>query len=457
MKKNKMVLALALGLIVTMCTACGASKPQTTKTEDPTQKAPVTIKFMYWGSPFEKKVLEKSFEDFHKKYSWITVEGMYTPASYTDKLTTMIAGNVAPDAGYVSDSVVLKWGEEGKFLNLNDFLSKDKDLKQSDFLDTSFYKVSSDNTVGLLSATESLGLMYNKDIFEKAGIELPPTKAEEAWSWDKFVEVCKKLTIDENGKNALDPSFDSKKIKQYGFQFDNYLPYYMSGVMSNDGNFISKDGKDFGLTDPKAIEALQKYADLINVDHVAPSPVQMKSIPDTSIALASKKIAMTLSGNWALLDFAQQDFKMGIGVLPKFADSKTLISGGSTSIFKTTKHPEEAWLLLKWLANPETSLELYSSGLWMPVLKSWYTKPELLAKWATGNKAHPDEYVDAMVKPAMNKAVVSPAFNVKNYGEIRAIVDPALDKVWLGQQSAKDAMNSIADKVKPLVKGYYGK
>ena len=155
MKKNKMVLALAAGLIATMCTACGTNKTQTSKTEDSTQKAPVTIKFMYWGTPFEKKALEKSFEDFHKKYSWITVEGMYTPSSYTDKLTAMIAGNVAPDAGYVADSSVLKWGEEGKFLNLNDFFAKDKDLKQSDFLDTSFYKVSSDKIVGLLSANET--------------------------------------------------------------------------------------------------------------------------------------------------------------------------------------------------------------------------------------------------------------------------------------------------------------
>lgn len=452
MKKFKKFASLALILAFTLCVFYGNGNSALAS-----KKENVTIKFAYWGSPFEKQTMEKALKNFSKKYDWITVTPMFIPSDYTAKMTTMIAGNVAPDMGYISDSTILQWGEEGKFLNLNDFFAKDKSIKKSDILSTAFYNVSADNCAAISTATEGFALMYNKDMFKKAGVELPPTKVEKAWNWDKFVEVCKKLTIDKNGKNALDPAFDSKQIKQYGFQFDNYLGVYMSAIVSNGANWLSKDGKSLGLTDPKAIEALQKYADLINVYHVAPSPIQMKSIPDTSIALATGKIAMTFGGNWSLLDLQQQKLNLGIGVLPKLAGSKTLILSGATAIFKTTKHPEEAWLLYKYLLNPESSLELHSSGLWMPVLKSWYTNPTLLAKWAIGNKAHPAGYVDAMVNQVLKNGVQSPAYTVKNFGKMRAIVDPALDKVLLGEQSAKDAMNGIVDQVKPLISGYYGK
>ena len=453
MKKFKKVLTLFLVLTVTLCTTYGfASNAATTS-----KKENVTIKFAFWGSPFEKKVVEKSLKEFSKKYSWITVTPMFIPSDYTAKMTTMIAGNVAPDMGYISDSTILQWGAEGKFINLNDFFAKDKTIKKSDILNSALYNVSAKNLVAVSTATEGFALMYNKDLFKKAGVELPPTVVGKAWSWDKFVNACRKLTIDKNGKNALDPKFDAKNIKQYGFQFDNYLGCYMSAVVSNGADWLTKDGKNFGLTDPKAIEAIQKYADLINKYHVAPSPVQMKSIPDTSIALATGKIAMTLGGNWSLLDLQQQKINLGIGVLPKLAGSKTLILSGATAIFKTTAHPDEAWLLYKYLLNPQSSLELHSSGLWMPVLKSWYTNPSLLAKWAVGNKAHPAGYVDAMVNQVLKNSVQCPAYTVKNFGKMRAIVDPALDKVWLGEQSAKDAMGSIVKQVKPLIEGFYGK
>lgn len=452
MKRSKELITFIKALVFSVFTTCSMFAYAA-----PAAKTPITLKFTFWGSPFEKKTMEKALQNFHAKYNWITVDPMFIPSNYTDKLSTMIAGNVAPDLGYVSDSVVLQWGEEGKFMNLNDFFAKEKTIKKSDILDSAWYNVTSTNSVAILTAQEGYALMYNKEILQKAGVELPPTQATKAWNWDKFVQVCRKLTIDQNGKNALDPKFDPANIKQYGFQFDNYLGCYMSAVVCNGGNWLSKDGNSFGLTDPKAFGAIQKYADLINKYHVAPSPVQMNSIPDTSIALQTGKIAMTLGGNWSLLDFGQQNFKLGIGVLPKLAASKTLVSAGATAIFKSTKHPQEAWLLYKYLLDPQASLDLHQSGLWMPVLKAWYTDPKLLAKWATGNKNHPEGYVDAMVNQVMKNSVQGPAFNVKNFGKMRAIVDPALDHVWLGQKSAKDAMNDIAHQVRPLIKGYYGK
>ena len=143
--------------------------------------------------------------------------------------------------------------------------------------------------------------------------------------------------------------------------------------------------------------------------------------------------------------------------MPKLASSKTIILSGATSIFKATKNPEEAWLLYKYLADPESSLDLQAGGLWMPIMKNWYTDPTLVSKWATGNKAHPEGYTDAMMKQVLENGVAMPAFNVKNFGKMRAIVDPALDMVWLGEETAEKAMNRIEPQIIPLIQGYYSK
>lgn len=463
MKKRVVLLVLCLMVALSgMFTGCGkkqeqAAQPSASNGES-TQKEPVKLRFTFWGGTNEKKVIEDSLKAFEKKYGYISVEPVYITSDYTAKLTTMLAGNTAPDVGYVSDGSVLPWATDGKFLNLYDFMEKDSEMKKEDILPTAFFDWAPGKCAGLTSAQEGFALMYNKDMFQAAGVELPPTKADEAWDWDKFVEVCKKLTIDESGKNALDPAFNPKKIKQYGFQVDNYIGCWMTAVLSNGGDWLAADGKEFGLSKPEAYEAIQKLADLINVYHVAPSPVTMQSIPDISIALQSKKVAMTLGGNYSLIDFAAQDFNLGIGVFPKLtAGSKTFVLSGATCIFSATKHPEESWLLLKWLENPENSMELQAGGLWMPILKKWYTDPELLKKWTSVSKAHPDGYVNAMVDQVLNNGVASPALNVKNFKEMNNLVTPALDKVWLGEDTAENAMKSIEPKIQPLLQGYYNK
>ncbi|MFD2878359.1 extracellular solute-binding protein [Paenibacillus rhizoplanae] len=62
-------------------------------------------------------------------------------------------------------------------------------------------------------------------------------------------------------------------------------------------------------------------------------------------------------------------------------DYKTFFLGGSLIIFKSTKHPKEAWEFSKFLTDPQNVLELHQ-GLWMPQMKQWYEDPKLVDSWA---------------------------------------------------------------------------
>ena len=61
-------------------------------------------------------------------------------------------------------------------------------------------------------ANVTLSLMYNEDLFKDAGIDTPPTKVAEAWSWQEFLEKAQELTLDSSGRNSKDPNFYANNI-----------------------------------------------------------------------------------------------------------------------------------------------------------------------------------------------------------------------------------------------------
>jgi multiple sugar transport system substrate-binding protein len=423
--------------------------------QDKKETGPVKLRITLWGSPTELQTYKKSIGMFEAKHEGkIKVQIEHIPTDYDTKLTTMVAGNQEPDVAMMESATLsFPLAAQGKWLNLQDLLANDPDINPDKLIPGVTYYSEPGNLIGIAPGPETFSLYYNADMFKAAGLTPPPDSIANAWTWDQFVETAKKLTIDENGKNAGEPGFDPKRIKQYGINIGLWWGTWSNFVYSNGGDFVSADGKTFGLNQPEAVEALQKVADLINKYHVAPSPVQQKNVPATNIALQTKKIAMAIDGQWANFDLGKSGFNYNIGVLPVLKSPVTTVVDGMFSIFKSTKHPQESWELMKALLNPEGTLDLNKDGLWMPALKEWYTNPELLAKWTEGSPGRPSGYKNAVIGTILDHSHMPPTSYVINFNKIMDIVNPALDKVWLGQQSAKDAMDGIAKKAQEQVQG----
>ncbi len=148
-------------------------------------------------------------------------------------------------------------------------------------------------------------MFYNKELFAEADVDLPPSKAENGWTWDEFVEVSKKLTKDANGKNPDQPGFNPDNIVQYGVSIPTNFNGWLPLVQSNGGDITNEDGTKLTLNTPEAKEALEKIHDLIYKHHVAPTPVQMENMPATSVSLQTKKVAMAIDGQCGLYSILQ--------------------------------------------------------------------------------------------------------------------------------------------------------
>ena len=450
MSIHKFVKLLILVSAAIIITGCGGKK-EASNMEDGSVKKQVS--FMYFGTIMEKKSVEEMIENFENKFPNIKVKPLYvTNSSYDAKMSTLIVSGNTPDIAYFNEQSTFEMAQAGKIYDLDTLSKDDPNYKSSDILDQCKYYLG-DKFIASSTAGETIQLFYNKKLFDKAGIEYPPAEADKAWTWDKFLEVAKKLTLDRNGKHSGESGFDPDKIKQYGFSITPVWAYYLPFVWSNGGRLSSIDGKTPMFDQPEYIEVVQKFADLINKYHVAPNSAQKKTMP-INIALMTGQVAMSVSGQWSILDLNKAKVDYGIGVLPKFKKPYTMILGAPTVVFKTTKHPKAAWELYKYHDSFEMSPMLFKNGLWMPIEKKYYTDENFMNKWID-NDAHPKEYKTAVVDYCLNNALPSPAYSLKNVSKISEEMKASLDNVWMGNESAENALKKLAVRIKPLFQGRY--
>ncbi len=411
----------------------------------------VTLKYDFWGDQNEVNATHAYMDAYMKANPNVKIDPIHMGAStdFMSKINTLAASDSLPDLGYFIEPGVLPWGLAGRFVDLSSFYQG-----QPAKLDVLKFTLPDGKIVGISVANEVHVIWYNKKLFDKAGLPYPPADPAKAWDWNHFVQVAKQLTLDANGNNANSSSFDQNNVRQFGAWIQQWYIPWITFAMSNGGGLVSQDGKSLILNSPATIDAIQKLADLINVDHVSPTPGSNQMPSATATALLSGQVAMSIDGTWALQTIAithqQQGLDFGVGVLPYMKKLTTSSIGTPIVIYKTSKHIPEAEQLLKFVMNPENSLPLERSGLWLPNEVQWYQDPTLIAKWVD-NPAHPPEYKQAVVDFALHYAQRLPPYYVPTFQKMDDVIEPALGQVWLGQKSAADVINNeIMPKITPI-------
>ncbi|MBL8056686.1 MAG: sugar ABC transporter substrate-binding protein [Anaerolineales bacterium] len=442
-KLARALIGLGLALSLAACQALGATPPA----------EPVTLRFTYWGSPVEKEAIERMVRAFEAANPDIRVDARHYPnAEYLAQVSAMLASGDPPDVGYLFETHAAEWASQGKVLDLTDVFHSDPDLAAR--LPETYYYFAPGRTLGTSTASEIVLLFYNRAVFDRAGLPYPPARAEEAWTWDEFVAVARQLTVDVNGRHPGEPGFDPDQVQTYGVSFDKDFWYgYFPFIYSNGGAVVDEAGRQLLLDSPAAVEAVQRLADLMWVDGVMPTPERQSHLPASDALLQTGQLAMDIRGQWKLLDYASlQGLDLGVAVLPKFKEPRTVILGSPTVIFAGTRDRAAALKFYKFHNDPR-AVDLYARGLWMPLQRDYYTNPDLIAAWLN-NPAHPAEARTALVDYALCCVVRSPHYDVKNFGRITTeIIQPALDRVWAGQAAPAAALAEAVQAAAPLLAG----
>lgn len=405
----------------------------------------VKITYAQWGNETETVATQKIADKFNSEQDKIEVEVVKIDHdTYVTKLNAMATAGELPDTAIMSEAGVLKFAENGLLADISGMYGEG-DAKPLDSLTFKY----EGTPVAYSAANEILNLWYNNDLLkevcDKQGLDInevtPPASADQAWDWDTFVKVAQTLTLDMNGKNALDPAFDPENIDVYGCTV-NTLPWQLEAwALSNGGGYYSQDGTQCTIDSEATVDALQKIADLSDVYHCAPPVTSAANALESS--LGSKKVVMATDGQWNVGTFLgpNADFEYGVGVLPYMKNPVTICTGGPNVVFATTEHPAEAMEWLKWYYQEENSWALIEAGTWMPILDSWYTEAEKTDKWISNpNFPEKEMYKSAVVDYAKNNASSAAWYYVNGTEEFNATLDTVFSNVWAGEQTMKEAI-----------------
>src|SRR5690606_12276234 len=90
---------------------------------------------------------------------------------------------------------------------------------------------------------DTIGLWYNKELFDKAGIDYP----DESWTWETVQDAAAELTDPRAGVHGI----AAEMSRQY--------TYY--NTIAQAGGYVLRDGRS-GFADPRTIDGLRFWTDL---------------------------------------------------------------------------------------------------------------------------------------------------------------------------------------------------
>jgi len=402
------------------------------------------ITFMGWGGQVEDEGVRAAVTEFAKsnpniKVTWTQIPSQSTP-DFTGAFLSNVAAGTPPDTSFVDATNYETFSKKGLLLDITDKITSDKTLGAKDYFiePQEQSRCADDNGKwhGIGACWVSPHLYYNADILDKAGIKAPGFKDEEIWDWKTFVANAQQLTVDDKGRHPTDSGFDKDNVVQWGVQwpFNNWT-FLASAVIANGGQYTGQ-GKSL-LDSPEAIEALQNVADLIYKYHVAPQDATLTSLGMTNTQMIDAgKLALAVDGSWALSwmnPTTVTHAKMGTGALPAMKQPGAYIQSHFHAALASTKHPDESWQWVRFLATPFYQLQFCKSGLWLPSQTSLNTK-DGMASWNTA-PIHPANYGD-LVTDFIPKHAATSRIPPGYTDAFTKFINPAMDAINNGKAAA---------------------
>lgn len=334
--KKKILLFAAAALMTLSLGACG-------KKDDAAADGKVELEFWnHWVSDGgEAKFFNKKIKEYEKNNPDVKiVQKNISIDDYTGtKLTTAFATGDGPDIFSASPGTINTFIDSGINYPLDDFFPKEV---REDYSKESIKDVTKDGKIIAAPFEQDLmALFYNKDMFEKAGIQPPKT-------WDEMTEAAKKLNTDK----VTGITYDLTKGAYGNFSF---MPFVWQGG----GDFF--DGKKSTLNSPSVIQALTLWKKMVDDKSANLKPSRPAS--DVGI-LGDGETAMWIGGSFGIKALEDDYSDMNIGVvplpIPKDGTPTSVAGGWKMVVNKQSKNPKEAAKFVKWLflnKDPKNSIE----------------------------------------------------------------------------------------------------
>ena len=434
MAKKRLILmaALAAAVAALALSACGGSSSSSggggsSGSGGGGGESENTVEIEFWHGQNDRiaKVLDEMIDEFEQSHPHIVVSkdaGGVTSDRMMQKVTAGLQADDVPDIAYIFGSDLASFAQSEKLANLSEAV-KNGEIDWNNFVSVAQEAATVDGEPRAFpSLVDNLAVVYNKKIFKEEGVPFPPNEM----SWEEFLKIAEEVN---------DPSKGIAGWAWPGTGDEDTTWRIWPLVWQKGGEVLNEDGTGVGFEGEPgeaALEVVQKgtEAGTIYIDGTAGSE-RMQQL------FNSEKLAMNITGPWALVEYLEAGVEYGVTLLPSFTDEHTTISGPDTwAIFDNGEEREHAAIeFLDWFSEPEQQLKWLEVSGSLPLTKDIGKAPGY-AKFQNsipGLKAFIDNTANAKTRPT-----------VTSYPEISTAMGKAIGEVLYKKSDAQQAVESAA-------------
>lgn len=296
----------------------------------------------------EKAIYQSLIDRFMEQTGANVTFEVTTSDEYAAKLLAYKSAGDMPDIFYVGPEAVASNVDDGYLLPLDDYVSEETVNDLWPAIATAYrYDGKAAGAGSLYCLPKDLSTFafaYNKTLFDEAGLEYPDSA--NPYTWDEFVEVCKKLTVDKDGDGEID---------QWGTA--NALQWALDAfIYTNGGHFLNEDYTEVVIDGQKEfVDALQFFADLTVKYGVTPTYEQDVALGGYQRWLAGQ-IGFYACGTWDVAAFMDQNtfpYEWGLCGWPVGSTGVSMTRNGSVgfAVSADTQWPNAAAQLATMLST----------------------------------------------------------------------------------------------------------
>ncbi|MGW1077490.1 extracellular solute-binding protein [Streptomyces sp. NPDC002537] len=358
----------AVGVLALTATACGGdgggSGGDGSKAADDPGSVSGTV--TWWDTSDatnEAPAFKKLVSAFEAKYPKIKVDYVNVPFDQAQQKfkTAATTGKGAPDVLRSDVGWTPGFAQLGYLKDLTGTPALDK---PDDFLDGPLKNAAyQGKTYGVPQVTDTLGLLWNKELFRKAGIDKPPA------DWKAAKEAALKIK-EKTGAEGI------------GLSPDGY--YALPFLYGENSDLVDVGKKKITIADAASVKGIETAVDLIT-SGAAPKPAGTDGYNALKTDFKNGKLAMLIDGPWATKEIFGGDAykaKGNLGIAPVPAGSTGTagapVGGHNLVVYAGSKNFDASYLFTRFMTEAAQQEAVSKDIGVLPTRKSAYTQ-EVLA------------------------------------------------------------------------------
>ncbi len=427
MKRGFVLLSVLMMLVAMPLLANGNGEKQV-----PAAKDEVTT-IVYWQYFLDTKVdlMNELIMEFEAQNPMIKVEQQTFPyENYSLKVAATVPTGKGPNIVCLFYGWLPQYIKAGYLQPLPDSVFSSEKV-ESQFLPMVNAAKFDGKYYAIPTAVRALSLIYNRDLFIKAGID--PDKPPR--TLDEYVSYAEKLTVRDAKGNLVQAGGDLQINAQIHSWWREVL------VRQFGGSPYSEDGKTVTYDCQAGWDALQFLTDLQTKNKIG-----YDAFMDANYtAFINNAMAMTVEGSFRLAKFNNTEgLNFTVAELPEKDGIKSNVASfwaNGITKFTSGKELEASVKFLEFLTSEETMEKWLDKVGELPAKKSAAENPKYLA--------------DAKIGPFLKGLGYAHATKFVDEAGQRQVVIDAFNKVVMQGMSAKQAVHEAAIEEQKILDDYY--